>query len=118
MSKYPSQMQDKFNLRFPEGMRDAIAARAKANGRSMNSEIVQILQDALDGGFAIHMGDEFGKVYNQLISPESEAVTNEQFDKNNEMLDWLIDELAEKIERDSAKMRSLVSMRKVNKKPT
>ena len=47
MSKYPSQMQDKFNLRFPDGMRDAIAERAKANGRSMNSEIVQILQDAL-----------------------------------------------------------------------
>lgn len=40
---------DKFNLRFPDGMRDAIAERAKANGRSMNSEIVQILQDALDG---------------------------------------------------------------------
>lgn len=48
MSKYPSQMQDKFNLRFPDGMRDAIAERAKANGRSMNSEIVQILQDALE----------------------------------------------------------------------
>lgn len=47
MSKYPSQMQDKFNLRFPDGMRDAIAERAKRNGRSMNSEIVQILQDAL-----------------------------------------------------------------------
>lgn len=30
-------------------MREAIAERAKANGRSMNSEIVQILQDALDG---------------------------------------------------------------------
>lgn len=48
MSKYPSQLQDKFNLRFPDGMRDAIAERAKANGRSMNSEIVQILQDSLD----------------------------------------------------------------------
>lgn len=48
MTKYPSQMQDKFNLRFPDGMRDAIADRAKNNGRSMNSEILQILQDALD----------------------------------------------------------------------
>lgn len=48
MTKYPSQLQDKFNLRLPEGMRDAIADRAKANGRSMNSEIVQILQEALD----------------------------------------------------------------------
>lgn len=50
MSKFPSQLQDKFNLRFPDGMRDAIAERAKKNGRSMNSEIVQILQDALDTG--------------------------------------------------------------------
>ncbi|MGV6478756.1 Arc family DNA-binding protein [Pantoea agglomerans] len=48
MKKYPSQLQDKFNLRFPDGMRDAIAERAKANGRSMNSEIVQILEDALN----------------------------------------------------------------------
>ncbi|MFG0518148.1 Arc family DNA-binding protein [Kluyvera intermedia] len=47
MSKYPSQMQDKFNLRFPDGMRDAVAERAKRNGRSMNSEIIQIIEDAL-----------------------------------------------------------------------
>lgn len=39
---------DKFNLRFPDGMRDAIAERAKRNGRSMNAEIVQILEEALD----------------------------------------------------------------------
>lgn len=49
MSKFPSQTQDKFTVRFPDGMRDAIAKRAEANGRSMNSEIIQILQDALDG---------------------------------------------------------------------
>ena len=46
--KFPSQMQDKFTVRFPDGLRDAIAERAKRNGRSMNSEIVQILQDAVD----------------------------------------------------------------------
>lgn len=39
---------DRFNVRLPSGMRDAIAERAKANGRSMNSEIVQILEDALE----------------------------------------------------------------------
>lgn len=38
---------EKFVVRFPDGMRDAIAERAKRNGRSMNSEIVQILDDAL-----------------------------------------------------------------------
>ncbi|HEY4467315.1 MAG TPA: Arc family DNA-binding protein [Klebsiella sp.] len=38
---------ERFTVRMPDGMRDAIAERAKANGRSMNSEIIQILQDAL-----------------------------------------------------------------------
>ncbi|MBE8596871.1 Arc family DNA-binding protein [Xenorhabdus sp. BG5] len=48
MTKYPSQTQDKFTVRFPDGLRDAIAKRAEENGRSMNSEIVQILQDVID----------------------------------------------------------------------
>ncbi|HBW6271092.1 TPA: Arc family DNA-binding protein, partial [Klebsiella pneumoniae] len=39
---------DKFMLRFPDGMRDAIAERAKRNGRSMNSEIIQIIEDVLE----------------------------------------------------------------------
>lgn len=38
---------DKFMLRLPEGMRQDIAERAKRNGRSMNSEIVSILENAL-----------------------------------------------------------------------
>lgn len=54
MSKFPSQEMDRFNVRLPAGMRDAIAERAKRNGRSMNSEIVQILQDALDGANREH----------------------------------------------------------------
>ncbi|MCI0207001.1 UNVERIFIED_ASMBLY: Arc family DNA-binding protein [Cronobacter sakazakii] len=48
MSKFPSQEMDRFNLRFPEGMREAIAERAKRNGRSMNSEIIQIIEDTLN----------------------------------------------------------------------
>lgn len=48
MSKFPSQMQDKFNLRFPEGMRDAVAERAKANGRSMNSEIIEMIRFSME----------------------------------------------------------------------
>ncbi|MTC21806.1 MULTISPECIES: Arc family DNA-binding protein [unclassified Providencia] len=74
MSKYPSQTQDKFTVRFPDGMRDAIAKRAEANGRSMNSEILQILQDALDAGLQTNLpytsfrnSDDFN------ISPSSQA---------------------------------------------
>ncbi len=42
--EYPSQLQDRFNLRLPDGMKDAIAERAKKNGRSINSEIVQAIE--------------------------------------------------------------------------
>lgn len=37
---------DKFMLRLPEGMRDSIAERAKRNGRSMNSEIVEMISSS------------------------------------------------------------------------
>ncbi|MGJ0578482.1 Arc family DNA-binding protein [Xenorhabdus bovienii] len=50
MTKKLVAAQDKFMLRLPDGMREAVAKRADENGRSMNSEIVQILQDALDTG--------------------------------------------------------------------
>ncbi len=59
MSKYPSQMQDKFNLRFPDGMRDVIAERAKRNGRSMNSEIVDIISNAVSQPALAQEGIEF-----------------------------------------------------------
>lgn len=39
---------ERFTVRMPDGLRDTIADRAKTNGRSMNSEIVQILLDAVD----------------------------------------------------------------------
>lgn len=42
--EYSSQLQDRFNLRLPDGMKDAIAERAKENGRSINSEIVQAIE--------------------------------------------------------------------------
>lgn len=41
------QSADKYVVRFPDGMRDRIAEIAKANGRSMNAEIVQRLEWAL-----------------------------------------------------------------------
>ncbi|WP_290606769.1 Arc family DNA-binding protein, partial [Arsenophonus sp. ENCA] len=46
--KYPSQEMDRFNIRMPDGMREAIADIAEQNGRSMNTEIVMILQEAIN----------------------------------------------------------------------
>lgn len=36
-----------FGLRMPEELKEKIAERAKSNGRSMNAEIVQILEDTV-----------------------------------------------------------------------
>jgi len=47
MTDKPVREHDKFMLRMPEGMREAVAERAKRNGRSMNSEIVQIINTAI-----------------------------------------------------------------------
>lgn len=43
---YPSEKQERFIVRLPDGMRDRIKAAADANNRSMNAEIVATLQDA------------------------------------------------------------------------
>lgn len=43
------QSADKYVLRLPDGMRDKLAELAKKNNRSMNAEIVLILQQAIDG---------------------------------------------------------------------
>lgn len=47
-NKFPSQVQDKFTVRFPEGMRDKIAEQAKTNNRSMNAEIILALEKYLE----------------------------------------------------------------------
>jgi plasmid stability protein len=41
------QESDKFIVRLPDGMRDALKARAAGNNRSMNAEIVAILAAAI-----------------------------------------------------------------------
>lgn len=46
-----------FGLRMPESLKNKIADRAKANGRSMNAEIVQILQETLDADRALAESD-------------------------------------------------------------
>ena len=43
----PSRLADKFMVRFPEGMRDRLAAAARANRRSMNAELIIHLEAAL-----------------------------------------------------------------------
>lgn len=81
--KFPSQMQDKFTVRFPDGLRDAIADRAKRNGRSMNSEIVQILQDAVDAAgsdASILAGIDVQEIHRILDKVIEESLGNKKLD--------------------------------------
>lgn len=50
---------ERFTVRMPDGMRDAIAERAKRNGRSMNSEIVAIIANAISQPALAQEGIEF-----------------------------------------------------------
>lgn len=69
-----------FNLRMPSGMKDELAERAKRNGRSLNAEIVQILEDAIEAektGFPAGDARELRKVI---------AVHQEIIGKQDQML--------------------------------
>lgn len=43
---FPSDKQDQFMVRFPDGMRDQLKAAAEANNRSMNAEIIARLSQS------------------------------------------------------------------------
>lgn len=47
------QTQDKYVVRFPDGMRERLKLAAEANKRSMNAEIVARLQQTLDEDAAL-----------------------------------------------------------------
>lgn len=106
-----------FNLRMTQELKEMISNRAKSNGRSMNSEIIQILHDSLVGS-TLNMDAEFLKVFNEVTHLQPETI--EEFDAVNEKVDWLIDKLMEKIDRESANVRALLQAKKnlSNKKPT
>lgn len=88
MDKFPSQTQDKFTVRFPDGLREAVADRAKSNGRSMNSEIVQIIEDALSGAPAVAIGShkELVERYRVLAKSLPEDGKSEEWQKEFDKL--------------------------------
>jgi plasmid stability protein len=46
-AKYPSETADKFVVRLPDGMRERIKDKASRNHRTMNAEILHVLDRAL-----------------------------------------------------------------------
>ncbi len=85
MTKKPTvQNEDKYVIRFPDGMRDALKAAAEANGRSMNAEILARIEDhpkiASLERTVLGLGQEHRKLQEQLESSKAElaATTTER----------------------------------------
>src|SRR5882757_8975003 len=51
--KFPSQLAERFQVRLPDGLRDRIKAYAERNGRSMNAEIVRVLENEFPEPWAV-----------------------------------------------------------------
>lgn len=81
-----------FGLRMPDDLREAIAERAKRNGRSMNSEIVQILQDTLDA-------NENALLNDIVTRAEGADVAQTDVSKRMRLLARVLMQEAEKIEK-------------------
>jgi predicted HicB family RNase H-like nuclease len=96
---------ERFTIRMPDGMRDAIAERAKSNGRSMNSEIVSILQEKITSDRFDHISSKefLEKVplplkakmveYRTKIAKIKLAQAYKTFDENLEILNFSDDEM-------------------------
>lgn len=67
---YPSDLVDKALVRFPPGLRDRIAAAAKSNNRSTNSEIIA----RLEASFPSPMTEGARKVAEALLRDPSPDV--------------------------------------------
>ncbi|EKO4976770.1 Arc family DNA-binding protein [Salmonella enterica] len=96
MTEKPVRDYDKFMLRFPDGMRDIIAERAKSNGRSMNSEIVQILQDVIDGDKLPTSDLSHEQIFNVLITTTYYQKFLDKIEKSFE--EYVIPHIESKIE--------------------
>lgn len=82
---FPSDTQDKFMLRLPDGMRDRVRAAAEANNRSMNAEIVATLEERYPPPIQSneltrllrHQGELFDRIMDEHDSSQREALVAE-----------------------------------------
>lgn len=75
-----------FGLRMPEELKDAISKRAAENGRSMNAEIVQILEDSLASDDRRSRGLDLTGVSENQMEYIIDAMTQKLVDKVGEAL--------------------------------
>ncbi|EBD9024067.1 Arc family DNA-binding protein [Citrobacter farmeri] len=116
MSEKQVRDYDKFMLRFPDGMRDAIADRAKENGRSMNSEIIDMINNAL---YLPSIGqDAIDYMLELAKSDEVDDLDDESREHVEALLLQIAEKLNKKIEQSSNNLAQIIALMSRIKKPT
>jgi hypothetical protein len=71
-AKPPGRGSPQFVLRYTPEMRDKIARLAKANGRSINAELIALLERALSHGDAVEqLQESMGEIFDRVEKLES-----------------------------------------------
>lgn len=71
-AKLPGRGSPQFVLRYTPEMRDKIARLAKANGRSINAELIALLERALSHGDAVEeLQESMGEIFDRVEKLES-----------------------------------------------
>ena len=63
---------DKFNLRFPDGMRDRVAEAAAREGRSMNTQLIAYVEAGLDGYSTKEMAESIRDIKAAIIAMQKQ----------------------------------------------
>ena len=104
INKEDQNFIERFTVRMPDGMRDAVAERAKKNGRSMNSEIVQIIEDALNPK------DDF------IPTPSADGTITMTTDKLNELINIAMMETADEVAKKASEYSANATVQEIMKK--
>jgi hypothetical protein len=71
-AKGPGRGSPQFVLRYTHEMRDKIARLAKANGRSINAELIALLERAMNHGDAVEqLQTSMGEIFDRVEKLES-----------------------------------------------
>jgi uncharacterized protein (DUF1778 family) len=73
--RYPSHKLAKFQMRYPEDLRDLLRAAAARNNRSLNAEIVSRLGESMNG-FEIMSAEEAVQRAEEALKNQEAALRN------------------------------------------
>lgn len=89
MPKPPVAEQVQVNFRMPASLRDRIKTAAENNGRSMNAELIEALEEKYPAPFSDAESREMIAAYSLMFSPDRSkmaGMTDEEIARNERLL--------------------------------